>query len=508
MQLAVASGALLSVLWALRLANLSVNRAYYGTDARAYQLLAGALLALSPGILRRASRYRGMQLVALAAFVSLLVFSTSLIVTSPIRRGIATAIITVVLIAAIESVRSGPVSRVLSWGPAVYLGQISYGTYLWHWPVILVARHELTGISPVSTFAIAAFVATSFASLSYRLLEQPIRQGRFLDSLSPAVIATGLCIGLVSALLVVPHVLAPKQSQIRAVANLGAVGTPIPPLDFLHAQTALAPDLAEMHFFWNCEGKPSSVCTIVKGGGPHILVIGDSQAHMFFPTFARLALQQNLTLSTAAAGGCPWERDLYDPRAIPTDPHLLEHCMSMKKDLYNRVIPQLKPDLIVVISRDNLNKPYPGKVFDAAGRPIPTTNTAQLLRLETADTVRSLKELGRWTKRVLIVEPVPADTPSDDPLACLQKSKVIEACRFVADAQPTQLERMFRSVADGTRVFDANLDALVCPFLPVCDPILGGQIVRWDPAHITPRFAETLSGSVQAILARDGLIPP
>ncbi len=181
--------------------------------------------------------------------------------------------------------------------------------------------------------------------------------------------------------------------------------------------------------------------------------------------------------------------------------------MSMKKDLYSRVIPQLKPDVIVVISRNNLTKPYPGKVFDASGRPIPTKDTAELLKLEKADAVRSLNELRRWTKKVLIVEPVPTDTPFDDPLACLQKSKVIEACRFVAAAQPTQLERMFRSLADGTRVYDASLDTLVCPFVPICDPILDGQIVWWDPAHITPKFAETLSGPVQRILVRDGLIP-
>ena len=40
-------------LWALHLASTNISRAYYGTDARAYQLLAGALLALSPGVLRR-----------------------------------------------------------------------------------------------------------------------------------------------------------------------------------------------------------------------------------------------------------------------------------------------------------------------------------------------------------------------------------------------------------------------------------------------------------------------
>src|SRR4051812_14929713 len=52
MQGAVVLAGLASVLWALSLAHTNVNRAYYGTDARAYQLLAGALLALTPGVVR------------------------------------------------------------------------------------------------------------------------------------------------------------------------------------------------------------------------------------------------------------------------------------------------------------------------------------------------------------------------------------------------------------------------------------------------------------------------
>ena len=59
-----------------------------------------------------------------------------------------------------ERVRTGPVVRVLSWDPVVYLGRISYGTYLWHWPIIVFTllitnRH----ISPVSLFAISALLA-------------------------------------------------------------------------------------------------------------------------------------------------------------------------------------------------------------------------------------------------------------------------------------------------------------------------------------------------------------
>ena len=54
----VAAGAAASLTWALVLQRTSPDRAYFGTDARAYQLLAGALLALAPGVAYRLGRSR------------------------------------------------------------------------------------------------------------------------------------------------------------------------------------------------------------------------------------------------------------------------------------------------------------------------------------------------------------------------------------------------------------------------------------------------------------------
>src|SRR6185437_2946837 len=53
----VAAAAIASAAWALSLRHADPNRAYYGTDARAYELMAGALLALTPAILLRAKRF-------------------------------------------------------------------------------------------------------------------------------------------------------------------------------------------------------------------------------------------------------------------------------------------------------------------------------------------------------------------------------------------------------------------------------------------------------------------
>ena len=74
------------------------------------------------------------------------------------------------------AVRSAPARP----APVVYLGRISYGTYLWHWPVIIVATHGFEP-GPLATFAIAVLVATGLASLSYQLIEKPIRESRWLE---------------------------------------------------------------------------------------------------------------------------------------------------------------------------------------------------------------------------------------------------------------------------------------------------------------------------------------
>ena len=515
MQGVVAAAGVASLLWALHLAGTNINRAYYGTDARAYQLLAGALLALSPGLVRRAARLRWVWVVAGVAMVALLVAATSRVHLSVIDRGIAAAVITAVLIVAIEAARGGPVNWVLSRGPLVYLGRISYGTYLWHWPVILVAL-DLTdqSISPLSLFAISALVATGLASLSYTILERPIREQRLFDRVNPVVIVAGLSISVVCALVVIPYILDPYRANASTATqnnnnnNTTAGFTPTPTLDFEGAVHDTGPNLKGVSFLldWNCRGRPASTCTIVHGTGEHVLVIGDSHAQMMFPTFAKIAQQQNLTLSTAASGGCPWQRNLFlADDGLAQDQLFTEQCVAFKKDLYDRVIPQLKPDLIVAVSNDYLTR-RPGSVHDASNHPIAVSGPEALQKQIKADTESSLKELMAHAQKVLVVEPVPITTPAKDPFVCLTKSKVIEACRFVANLEPLPIELIYRSLANNRNVYVADFDKLACTFWPICDPVLNGAIVRFDYQHLTPRFAVTLADPITKFLEDNRLI--
>src|SRR3954451_11127235 len=96
---AVLAGAVASALWALSLRNSDLNRAYYGTDTRAYELLAGALLALTPAWAERARRYaRSLHVATFAAIAALVMLATDWIHFDAIERGIAVTVVTCVLL--------------------------------------------------------------------------------------------------------------------------------------------------------------------------------------------------------------------------------------------------------------------------------------------------------------------------------------------------------------------------------------------------------------------------
>jgi hypothetical protein len=229
---------------------------------------------------------------------------------------------------------------------------------------------------------------------------------------------------------------------------------------------------------------------------------------MFLPMFAEIARARGLALSTAMSAGCPWQRDLYLPpnEGFVNNDQYTTPCISFKRDLYDRVIPRLKPDLIIAISNDYLNR-RPGVIHDKNNKPIRTTGTADLRRQFTADTEKSVKTMVASAGKVLVVGPVPTAPQGTDPFACLTRSKYLEDCRFVADDKDKPTQVIYEGVADNKRAYAANFDKLLCPYLPICDPVVNGTIVRKDPQHISATFADSLTPAVTFYLQGTGLIP-
>ena len=123
------------------------------------------------------------------------------------------------VIAGLYAAPSGPAARLLALPVPRFLGQISYGTYLWHWPVILVVG-QLFDVGALVLVALAAPIATGLAALSYEIFERPIRKAPALDRFRWPVVGAGLGVSLIAAVFVIPPLL---QATVRPV-----VGNPEP----------------------------------------------------------------------------------------------------------------------------------------------------------------------------------------------------------------------------------------------------------------------------------------
>src|SRR5262249_15266804 len=70
-----------------------------------------------------------------------------------------------------------PLGFVLRWRPLVGLGLISYGVYLWHWPIGLWVNADNSPFDGVALFVVRSVLTLAVALASYVLVEMPIRRG-------------------------------------------------------------------------------------------------------------------------------------------------------------------------------------------------------------------------------------------------------------------------------------------------------------------------------------------
>ncbi|MEQ1785554.1 MAG: SGNH hydrolase domain-containing protein, partial [Acidimicrobiales bacterium] len=256
----------------------------------------------------------------------------------------------------------------------------------------------------------------------------------------------------------------------------------------------------------SCAGQPVSACTVVQGSGEHILLIGDSHARMFVPTFRTLAEADDLTLSVSVMNACPWQRDLFVSFAGRRATRLRDACDAQKADLYDRVIPGLAPDVIVVMNR-GYELMADGQRYVGPDGDVLESASAALDEWVEQATGTSLAAIAAEGRRVVLLEPIPVPLDDADPLACLAAAAVVEECRYVVPRVPSSVERTYRRFdRPDDRVWSADLDRLVCPYFPICDPLIDGVIVKLDADHLTRTFARTLAPAVGVYLADNAIL--
>ena len=91
---------------------------------------------------------------------------------------LAVAAAVAVVIFAVVTAQAGSLSRALGNPVFGYVGRISYGVYLWHFPLFALLDAERVHLFGLPLLAVRVGVTMVVATASYYLVEQPIRRGR------------------------------------------------------------------------------------------------------------------------------------------------------------------------------------------------------------------------------------------------------------------------------------------------------------------------------------------
>jgi len=280
------------------------SRVYYGTDARAGALLTGCALAALLSGLTTWRNERASRAVALAAVPAVAVLGWAWWRTDGgdgwLYQGGFTglAVAVAVVLGYLVLVPAGWGARLLSVPPVVWLGRISYGVYLWHWPLYGLLNADRTGLVGVPLTALRVAATIAVAAVSFYLVEQPIRRGRFGVGWSIARVAPRI-----SYRTVVASGVAVALTATMTTVFVGTAVSPGPAMD----AAAEAPPLAPAGEYAQPTARPAPNQAPTDrpnrrpGALPRITFLGDSVS---WSVAAHLPEQPDLAIGNRTTPGC------------------------------------------------------------------------------------------------------------------------------------------------------------------------------------------------------------
>ncbi|MGI8936826.1 MAG: acyltransferase family protein [Iamia sp.] len=492
--IALAAATVASALWMAQLASGGgdPSRAYYGTDTRAHSLLAGALLA---AVAAQWPLHRHRRLLGLVGLLGAVGVVASYLLVSEgdlwMYRGgfLGLALATAALVAAVALPRSPlPWTRALAVAPLVAIGRVSYGLYLWHWPVNVFLSPGRTGldgggIDDVALLALRTAVAVGFTLASYSLIEVRVRR-EGIDGLRlrfPGLRGSRPATALVCGALVVWLLVAGTVGTSQGGSSTTVAGLPAELADVERG----VPDLPET----TVATIPDRIREVVEAQGiapvpedrpVKVLLVGDSVAWTL--GYGAALAPPEIDISSRAILGCGVVAGFALPNGrIGTS---AQSCGDWPAYWQDGVI-QSQPDVVVI-------QYGAWEVFDhKQGTDVVEAGTAEM---ETA--IRD--GFDRGIETVLEVKPHTRFLVVGAPCMNEQNDRLGGSTSPRNDpAAVAWVDRVFEDYADdlGDQAAYADLGELLCPggeFLAD----LGEGEVRPDGSH----YAEELTGPVWAWL--------
>ncbi|MDQ1481068.1 MAG: hypothetical protein QOI44_1929 [Actinomycetota bacterium] len=511
------------------------SRAYYGTDARAHTILIGALLAIvlvrwKPG----AAATRRLGIAAVVAFVTMIgAWGTATAASGRYYHGGSALYAALAGLVIAGALQPGLLRRALSVRPLAWVGRISYGLYLFHWPLVVFLVPSRVHVHGFTLNLLRLTLTFAAATLSFYLVELPIRERRRpslpwrrVDAFAPTArsprrnVARWLALPAVAATIAVvmatttgaapaPNYLAgsrqpPRPSFSPAFASKQSSPTSIPPPATAPGGTAPTPPRPVVHYTppahetyaWSfgdplfCDTpRPNETAEAVDEArtlgppdfaqyarGLRILVVGDSTACSLYPGLAAVGNEVGATVAQAAVFGCGVASgQITTTRNEQITPHS-ERCQAMVNEVVDPAIAGLRPDVVVWMSIWEKSDLLEHGETLVSGTP---AGDDEMLR-------RMDWELARLTaygaKVVVLTEAAPA--PND-------AQGIDNTSNAVDNESYARLNRILaRFATRNARVVTlVDLAQQVCPTGAPCPEHVDGLRLRPDGRHFTPKAA-------------------
>lgn len=370
---------LVPTIWFLTIGSLSANiwlltiggaaPAFYLLPTRAWELGAGVLITLhgqatlSPraGMLARG----GALLLLVGGLFYHGPWPWWLPVALPVVAG------TAVLIWASAPIATAT-GQLLALRPINLVGQISYSLYLWHWPLIVLAKYYLVRDLTFSEAALVGLAAVAAAFFSWKYVEQPFRTRALSFRKVAKFSASGAAIALVAAFVVLITNGLPSRLSAEAASINRSVDT--------HYRCPVS----QLFRFG-----ASRACDLTLDGqdinAAEVVLLGNSHAQMYAPIIEKLLRKHKVAGALVPINGC-----------LPTvSINISTECIDAARanlDAVNQ-LPELRTVIVA------LNWPLEGLV-GSNGRPVDTSRVEAL-----TDAVHDLaSQLGH--RRVIVVGPI------------------------------------------------------------------------------------------------------